>query len=116
MDHFRNNLKKERLLEDRYMEIDRENSILLKKMSDHMNKPNPYANLKNGEKPASLNRDKRKQELLQITKENHRMLKSIQEFQPVYSVKRWEDNYRRSEVHLRNCSAYPVVTRMARNT
>jgi E3 ubiquitin-protein ligase TRIP12 len=115
MDHFRNNLKKERLLEDRYMEIDRENSILLKKMSEQMNKPNPYANLGRETKPASLNRDKRKQELLEITKENHRMLKSIQEVQPVYSAKRWEDNYRKSEVHLRNCSAYPVVTRMTRN-
>merc|ERR1719188_2208561 len=115
MDHFRNNLKKERLLEDRYMEIDRENSILLKKMSEHMNKPNPYANLGKETKPASLNRDKRKQELLDITKENHRMLKSIQSVQPVYSVQRWEDHYRKSEVHLRNCSAYPVVTRMARN-
>merc|ERR1719401_2028336 len=115
MDHFRNNLKKERLLEDRYTEIDGENSILLKKMSEQMNKPNPYANLSNESKPASLNRDKRKQELLAITKENHRMLKSIQEVQPVYSSKKWEDNYRRSEVHLRNCCAYPIVTRMARN-
>merc|ERR1719188_1665672 len=67
MDHFRNNLKKERLLEDRYMEIDRENSMLLKKMSDQMNKPNPYANLSTAAKPASLNRDKRKQELMAIT-------------------------------------------------
>ncbi|CAL1166791.1 unnamed protein product [Cladocopium goreaui] len=39
MDHFRSNLKKERLLEDRYMEIDRQNRVLLKRMSEAMRKP-----------------------------------------------------------------------------
>ena len=39
LQHLRNNLKREQLLEDRYMEIDRENRILLQKMSDVMRKP-----------------------------------------------------------------------------
>merc|ERR1719188_298047 len=116
MDHFRTNLKKERLLEDRYMEIDRENAILLKKMEEHIKKPNPYTKGGDKEKPASLNRDKRKHDLLEITKENHRMLKSIQEVQPVYSTKKWEDNYRKSEVLLRNCASYPIITRMSRSS
>jgi len=116
MDHFRTNLKKERLLEDRYMEIDRENGILLKKMEEHVKKPNPYLKKGDDNKPASLNRDKRKHDLLAITKENSRILKSIQEVQPVYSTKKWEDNYRKSEVLLRNCSAYPVITRMSRSS
>jgi len=114
MDHFRNNLKRERLLEDRYTEIDRENQVLLKKMSDHMKKPNQY--LKEGpeNKPTSLNRTGRKRELLEITKENRRMLKAIQGVKPVYSVKSWDGDYKKSEVLLRNCSSYPVITRQPR--
>jgi len=113
MDHIRNNLKKEQLLEGRYIEIDRENRILLRKMSDLMKKPNPYS--KDKEKPnVSLNKDGRRHELLRITKENHRLLKSIQEVQPVYNHKKWEEHHKNSGVLLRNCCTYPVITRLPR--
>jgi len=115
MDHIRNNLKKEQLLEGRYMEIDRENKLLLRKMSDMMKKPNPYAKDTNTNCPTSMNKDGRKQALLAITKENHRLLKSIQDVQPVYNVKKWEEHYNHSAVLLRNCCTYPVITRLARN-
>jgi len=114
MDHIRNNLKKEQLLEGRYMEIDRENRILLRKMSDMMKKPNPYTSDAAHNNPTSLNKDGRKQSLLAITKENQRLLRSIQEVQPVYSTKRLEDNYRTSGVLLQNCCTYPVITRLAK--
>merc|ERR1719330_1123220 len=114
MDHFRVNLKKERLLEDRYMEIDRENQVLLKKMSEAMKKPNPYIDKPDTGKPASLNRQFRKHDLIRITQENQRMLKAIQSTKPVYNIKSWEDGYRKSEVLLKNCSTYPVVTRLPR--
>lgn len=39
LDHIRNNLKREQLLEERYGEIDRENRILLQKMSNIMRNP-----------------------------------------------------------------------------
>lgn len=115
MDHIRNNLKKEQLLEGRYMEIDRENRILLRKMSEMMRKPNPYSDQPGDNKPTSLNKDGRKQELLRITRENNRLLKSIQEVQPVYNHKKWEESHRHSGVLLRNCCTYPVVTRLPRN-
>jgi len=114
MDHIRNNLKKEQLLEGRYMEIDRENRILLRKMSDMMKKPNPYTSEAAHNNPVSLNKDGRKTALLAITKENQRLLKSIQEVQPVYSTKRMEANYQTSGVLLRNCCTYPVITRLPR--
>merc|ERR1719330_1056067 len=114
MDHFRVNLKKERLLEDRYMEIDRENQVLLKKMSEAMKKPNPYIDKPDTGKPASLNRQFRKHDLIRITQENQRMLKAIQSTKPVYNIKSWEDNYKKSEVLLKNCSTYPVITRLPR--
>lgn len=115
MDHIRNNLKKEQLLEGRYMEIDRENRILLRKMSDMMKKPNPYTSGRGSHAPAqSLNKDGRKQALLQMTKDNLRLLKSIQEVQPVYDHKKWEEHHKKSGVHLANCCTYPVITRLAR--
>jgi len=113
MDHIRNNLKKEQLLEGRYMEIDRENKILLRKMSDMMKKPNSYT--KDDQRTnCSSNKDGRKQALLHITKENQRLLRSIQEVQPVYNHKALEENYRNSGVLLRNCCTYPVITRLPR--
>lgn len=108
----RTNLKKERLLEDRYQEIDRENQHLLRKMADAMKKK-PYER-KDDHKPLTLNRSGRKAELLRITKENARMLKAIQEVQPVYNTKQWEQNFKKSEYLLRNCSSFPVITRMPR--
>mmetsp|Transcript_94980 Transcript_94980/g.245346 ORF Transcript_94980/g.245346 Transcript_94980/m.245346 type:complete len:271 (+) Transcript_94980:98-910(+) len=117
MDHFRTNLKKERLLEERYMEIDRENAVLLKKMSEAMRKPNQYTNKPKDSKTAvGSNRMGRKLELIRITQENQRMLKSIQAVQPVYSTKKWEENFKKSEYLLKNCSDYPIITRMTRSS
>lgn len=112
MNHFRTNLKRERLLEDRYMEIDRENQVLLKKMSEAMKKPSAYKLKEPDNKPASLNRMGRKVELTRITQENQRMLKAIQNTKPVYDTKKWEDNYKKSEVLLKNCCSYPIITRL----
>jgi len=115
MEHFRTNLKKERLLEDRYMEIDRENELLLKKMSEAMKKPNPYLLTPDTNKPASMNKQGRKASLIRITQENQRMLKAIHATKPVYSVDKWEKNYKDSEALVRNCSTYPVITRLKPN-
>lgn len=114
MNHFRVNLKKERQLEDRYTEIDRENQALLKKMSEAMKKPNPYIDKPDSNKPSSMNRQSRKVDLIRITQENQRMLKAIQGTKPVYNAQTWEESYRKSEVKLRNCASYPIITRMPR--
>eukprot|EP00435_Cladocopium_sp_Y103_P009738 s282_g2.t1 len=36
--------------------------------------------------------------------------------QPVYSHKKWEEHYQKSGRHLKNCCAYPVITRMSRGS
>jgi E3 ubiquitin-protein ligase TRIP12 len=108
LDHLRNNLKREQLLEERYYEIDRENRILLQKMSDIMRNASYSADrAKSG--PPSLNRDSRKMELMRITQENQAILKRIQQAQPVYNHVAWEDSYRRSGSYLRNSAEYPIV-------
>jgi E3 ubiquitin-protein ligase TRIP12 len=121
MAHITGNLKKEQLLEERYTEIDRENRILLKKMSDIMKQPavgtmtpreaRPVS-LASG--PTSLNRDARKKELVRITKENQLILKRIQQAQPVYNHVEWEGANRRNIQYVRNCAEHPLVLRSAR--
>eukprot|EP00930_Biecheleria_cincta_P069141 TRINITY_DN56919_c0_g1_i1.p1 TRINITY_DN56919_c0_g1~~TRINITY_DN56919_c0_g1_i1.p1 ORF type:complete len:323 (-),score=51.35 TRINITY_DN56919_c0_g1_i1:183-1088(-) len=108
LDHLRNNLKREQLLEERYHEIDRDNRILLQKMSDVMKKPSVKSG-GGGHRggPTSLTRDARKQELSRITKENHSILKRIQQASPVYSVVDWENSFRQSFSYLKNSCEYP---------
>merc|ERR1719433_72377 len=77
MDHLRRNLKGERLLEERYTEIDRDNQAMLKKISDNLRRPSNYEVNGTVNRPTSLNRTGRKKELLEITKENQAMLKKI---------------------------------------
>merc|ERR1719356_853606 len=95
LDHLRTNLKREQLLEERYFEIDRENKILLQKMSDIM-KHTTYGGERARSGPPSLNRDLRKMELMRITQENQAILKRIQKAQPIYNHVEWEDSYRQS--------------------
>lgn len=109
LDHLRNNLKREQLLEERYFEIDRENKILLQKMSDVMRKTT-YTNERGKSGPPSLNRDLRKTELMRITQENQAILKRIQKAQPIYNHVEWEDDYRRSGTYLRNKCEYPPIS------
>lgn len=108
LDHLRNNLKREQLLEDRYYEIDRENKILLQKMSEMM-KSKPSGLGGRGKSVPSLQRDSRKTELMRITQDNQAILRRIQQAQPVYSVVEWEDSYRKSAGYMKNTCEYPVV-------
>lgn len=112
MDHIRNNLKREQLLEERYMEIDRENGLLLRKMSEIMKKPVQLQDNRSG--PTSVNKDGRKKELQRITHENGRLLRSITEVKPVYSIARWEKETKERDTYLRNICEFPV-SRLAKN-
>lgn len=107
LDHLRNNLKREQQLEERYHEIDRDNRILLQKMSDAMKKPSVKSGAGSHGGNTSLTRDARKQELSRITKENHSILRRIQQAKPEYSVVDWEDSFRRSYTYLKNTCEYP---------
>jgi E3 ubiquitin-protein ligase TRIP12 len=114
LDHLRNNLKREQLLEERYYEVDRENRILLQKMSDIMRNPTYSSARATGGK--SLNRDGRKMELMRITQENQAILKRIQQAQPVYNIVSWEDAYKRSGQYLKNSAEYPICLGGARRS
>jgi E3 ubiquitin-protein ligase TRIP12 len=109
LQHLRVNLKREQLLEDRYLEIDRENRILLQKMSDVMRKP--AFEIRPPAQGRSITKDRRKLDLIRITQENQALLRRIQTTQPVYRNLQWEEAYRRNELYLRNACEYPVVIR-----
>eukprot|EP00397_Hematodinium_sp_SG-2012_P018468 GEMP01018921.1.p1 GENE.GEMP01018921.1~~GEMP01018921.1.p1 ORF type:complete len:350 (+),score=64.77 GEMP01018921.1:118-1167(+) len=108
LDHIRNNLKREQMLEERYSEIDRENRILLQKMADIMRQPN-FSAQKESKGPMSLNKDYRRQELIRITHENQAILKRIQKAQPVYNHVEWERAHKQNSSYMKNACEYPVV-------
>jgi len=114
MDHVRVNLKREQLLEDRYSQIDRENRILLGKLSDIVKQPNSPPTSARTPGPTSLNSDARKRELLRITKDNQAILKRIQQAQPVYNHVELEGDWRRNLNYRRNCAEFPPALRSAR--
>mmetsp|Transcript_263 Transcript_263/g.269 ORF Transcript_263/g.269 Transcript_263/m.269 type:complete len:128 (-) Transcript_263:330-713(-) len=104
------NYKKEAMIERRYTEIERENRILLEKMSNIMQQTrggNP--NMTGGFGKRSLNREVRKKELLKITVENQQMLKRLQDKQSNYSVARWEEDFKSKERMMKNMCEYPLV-------
>mmetsp|Transcript_116457 Transcript_116457/g.267383 ORF Transcript_116457/g.267383 Transcript_116457/m.267383 type:complete len:367 (-) Transcript_116457:387-1487(-) len=105
-DHVRVNLKREQLLEERYSEIDRENRILLQKMSDIMRHGN-LAQTADPKGPVSLNKDLRKRELVRITQENRSILKRIQHAQPIYNHVEWDNAHKQNQVYAKNVCEYP---------
>lgn len=73
------NAKKDAMLERRYTEIERENRILLEKMSNIMQTHKPSLYNPNRVEKASLNREYRKKELMKITVENQAILRRLQD-------------------------------------
>lgn len=76
------NYKKEQMMEARFTEIERDNRILLEKMTEIMkngrgNRPNTQ-HAKTQSPRKSLNNDKRKLSLMRITLENQLILKRLQ--------------------------------------
>ncbi len=108
--HLRVNLKRGQQMEDRFTEIDRENRILLKRMSDIIQKPSFAPAEQPGPcKNVSLNRDSRRKELERITNENLGILKRIERVQPMYNHVKWEHDFRRSRRFLKNTCEFPVI-------
>ena len=78
----------------RYNEIERENQMLLTKMTKIMEKTNGIFG--NNEK-RSLNKENRKRELMRITMENQAILRRLQEKQSNYNVIKWEEQRMENE-------------------
>lgn len=105
--HLKKNLKKEQMKEERYAEIERENRILLEKMShimqnetlDNKNQSIAYSH--------SLNKGLRKRELQKITSENQAILRRIQTREPTYDHATREEDAKRNERYAANIREFP---------
>lgn len=97
--------KKEQLQEDRYQEIERENRLLLDKMTNIMQGPGHRSSPNFSKK--SLNKELRKRDLIKITLENQALLKRLTGKQPSYDTEKWEGERVETEKLLENICEFP---------
>ena len=108
--HLRKNLKKEQMMEERFAKIERENRILLEKMS-HIMENNTLDNANGSRKYAhSLNKEQRKRELAKITMENQSILRRIQQREPTYDHFLWEEEARKNATYAENVREFKTGT------
>lgn len=104
--HLHLKLKKLQLEEERLATIERDNRILLEKMSFVMRTRGRIDNRNNYEYK-SLNREKRMRELLRVTQENQEILKRITARKPQYNHKIWERDWERNQEYMDSIAQYP---------
>lgn len=104
--HLHLKLKKLQLEEERLATIERDNRILLEKMSFIMRTRGRVDNRNNYEYK-SLNREKRMRELLRVTHENQEILKRITARRPEYNHRNWERDWEKNQDYMDTISAYP---------
>lgn len=104
--HMHLKLKKLQLEEEKMSTIERDNRILLEKMS-HIMRTRGRVDNRNDYDYKSLNREKRQRELLRVTKENQQILNRITMREPEYSHRAWESDWRSSEKLMDNIGRYP---------
>jgi hypothetical protein len=106
--HLKRNKKKEQMQEERFAQIERDNRILLSKMSEIMQR-NTLDNVNDSMRYAkSLNRESRKKELQRITAENQAILHRIQMAQPMYDHTTWEEEAKLAEKYAENIREYKL--------
>ena len=95
------------MTKERFDQIEKDNKILLRKMTEIMQKE--QFNTLNEVEYKSLNREYRKRELMRITAENQSILKRIQHRQPFYNHLNWEEERKINEKYCKNICQYDYV-------
>lgn len=104
--HMHLKMKKLQLEEERLSTIERDNRILLEKMSYIMRTRGRVDN-RNDYVSKSLNREKRQRELLRVTRENQAILNRITMREPEYDHMKWERDWQEAEGLMDNIGRYP---------
>lgn len=104
--HLHLKLKKLQLEEERLATIERDNRILLEKMSQIM-RTKGRVDHRNNYIHRSLNREKRQRELLRVTRENQEILKRILAREPELNHLQWQKEWEENEAFMDNISRYP---------
>ncbi|PAA56119.1 hypothetical protein BOX15_Mlig023220g1 [Macrostomum lignano] len=99
--------KKLQLEEERLAIIERDNRLLLEKMSTIMRKQSRVDNVNNYE-PKSLNREKRQRELLKVTRDNKSMMERIISRSSMRQEREWEADWQRNLAYMDSISRYPT--------
>ncbi|XP_043364324.1 uncharacterized protein CFAP97D2 isoform X2 [Dermochelys coriacea] len=97
---------KKRLEKERLSVIERDNHLLLEKISCIMRTKGRIDN-KNYCQAKSLNREKREKELLRVSQENRAILDRITKCEPQYQVQRWHEDWQRAEKYMDSIARYP---------
>ncbi|XP_066266617.1 sperm axonemal maintenance protein CFAP97D1-like isoform X2 [Branchiostoma lanceolatum] len=104
--HMHMKLRKLQLEEERLATVERDNRILLEKMS-HIMRTRGRVDNRNEYEHHSLNREKRQRELMRITKENQEILKRIMKREPEYDHAKWQRDWEKNEQFMDNIARYP---------
>ncbi|XP_073446620.1 uncharacterized protein CFAP97D2 isoform X2 [Dendrobates tinctorius] len=104
--HLNLKLKKLKLEEERLTVIERDNRLLLEKMSTIMRTKGRIDN-KNNYEAKSLNKEKREQELLKVTRENQTIGDRLTKCEPQYRVEKWHEDWSKAEMYMDSIAKYP---------
>ncbi|XP_069828504.1 uncharacterized protein CFAP97D2 [Dendropsophus ebraccatus] len=104
--HLNLKLKKLQLEEERLTVIERDNRLLLEKMSAIMRTKGRVDNTNNYE-AKSLNKEKREQELQKVSKENQTIGDRLTRCEPQYRVEKWHEDWAKAEKYMDSIAKYP---------
>jgi len=104
--HLHLKLKKMQIEEERLATVERDNRILLEKMSFIMRTKGRVDN-RNDYHHKSLNKTKRQRELLRVTHENQAILKRITSKEPHLNHLNWEEDWKANQQYMDNIAKYP---------
>merc|ERR1712062_198444 len=107
--HIHLKLKKLQVEEERLAVVERDNRILLEKMSWIMRTKGQVDNW-NHYKQKSLNKCTRQRELLRVSHENQAILRRISSKEPYYNHLAWDDEWIQNQEYISNISNYPLRT------
>ncbi|KAL7385195.1 hypothetical protein ABVT39_017349 [Epinephelus coioides] len=107
--HLTLKLKTQKLEEEWAMKIQRENNMLMEKIS-HIMRTTGGVDNKNFYDRKSLGKEKRQLELLRITKENQMILLRLSQCRSHYDVRRWHEDWVRTLKVMDSIARYPRGT------
>ncbi|XP_070771087.1 sperm axonemal maintenance protein CFAP97D1 [Enoplosus armatus] len=99
-------LKKQKLEEEWAMKIQRENNMLMEKISHIMRTTGGVDNWNYYDRK-SLGKEKRQLELLRITKENQMILFRLSQCRPHYNVRSWHEDWLKTLKVMDSIARYP---------
>ncbi|XP_072254747.1 uncharacterized protein CFAP97D2 [Pyxicephalus adspersus] len=104
--HLNLKLKKLKLEEERLSTIERDNRLLLGKMSTIMRTKGRIDN-KNNYVAKSLNKEKRAQDLIKVSRENQNIEDRLTKCEPQYRVEKWHEDWVKAEKYMDSIAKYP---------